>query len=431
MPLKKNYPWNVLVFPAASEIGFEINHALGDSKEVILHGANQAHVGLADFHFQRLYELPSIVDPTCLIHLQTLIAEYRIDAIFPAHDDVLLWLAEHAKALTAQIITSNVATCRICRSKQATYASVEGSIRVPRLWKAGDPNIQFSIFVKPDRGQGSQHARRIENFTDLNIALASNPDLLVMEYLPGREYTVDCFSQHGEVLFARARERLQTKAGISTLTRTKNLPFAQEWAKKISSCLDLRGAWFFQTKEDASGQPCLLEIAPRIAGSMALNRVTGPNFPLLNLYESAGHMIQIDAIDITMSMGRSLNTRFVYDRPIDALYIDLDDTLIIRGEVNTRLVALIFQCRNRGIPVHLITHHPGNLQETLAKFRIGNLFDQIFHLPDPQTPKAGLIRGKNAVLIDDSFRERQEAVKTLGIRCFDTAGAICLLDERR
>ena len=66
MPLKPNYPWNVLVFPAASEVGLEIHRALRDCKEVVLHGAVQPGDSIAAFHFKRLHTLPSVYEPDCL-----------------------------------------------------------------------------------------------------------------------------------------------------------------------------------------------------------------------------------------------------------------------------------------------------------------------------------------------------------------------------
>lgn len=430
--LRPDRPWNVLVFPAASEVGLEINRSLRDCKEVVLHGAMQPGPNAADFHFQRLHVIPSIHEPTCLLELQTLITRERIDAIFPAYDDVLLWLSAHAADLPVTVIGAPAASVALCRAKSKTYAAFTGIVPVPRQWKAADPTIHFPVFVKPDCGQGSQRARRIDDLAALSQALAVEPDLIVLSYLPGAEYTVDCFSQRGKgVLFAAARERLQTRNGIATRTQPVVLPEAQALAARIAESLELYGPWFFQLKRDAAGVLTLLEVAPRIAGSMALSRAGGPNFALLSLYEAAGFDLSIDAFVHTMVLGRSLDTRFLYDKPLGALYIDLDDTLILRGAVNPRLVALIFQCRNRGIPVHLITRHRGDLAATLAQHRLQHLFDRIIHLPtDLSVAKGAQMTETDAVLIDDSFAERHVTARDYGFRCFDAAGAQCLLDER-
>jgi hypothetical protein len=430
MTLKKTPPWNVLVFPAASEIAIEINRALGSCKEVILYGAQQPGDSIAGFHFARLFALPPVSDPACLQQLQQLIASQKIDAIFPAHDDALAWLSAHAGQLDAAIITSSAAATQLCRSKSATYRHLEHIVPVPRLWAADQPDLAFPVFVKPDRGQGSQRARRIDTPLDLAAAVRNETDLLVMEYLPGPEYTVDCFSQSGRVLFARARERIVTRNGIATLTRSADLAFVPAWAEQIAAAIDLRGAWFFQIKQHGDGGFRLLEVAPRIAGSMALHRVMGPNFPLLSLFEAAGYPLTIDTMPApALQMGRSLDLRFIDDRAVDAIYIDLDDTLILRGHINPRLIALIFQSHNRGIPVYLITRHQLDLAATLARYRLTGLFDGIIHITDPAIAKADHITHSHAVLIDDSFAERQDAMRR-GIRSYDAAAAICLIDER-
>jgi carbamoyl-phosphate synthase large subunit len=432
MTLRPKPPWNVLVLPAASEIGLEIHRALKDCKEVVLHGANLPGENIAAFHFRHLHNLPSVHDKACLDSLQKLITAHNIEAIFPAHDDAVVWLAEHRAELEAEVLTVSYPVAATCRSKRATYDALKGVVPVPQVWRTWNaPSLTFPVFVKPDRGQGSQRARRIENSQDLERALASEPDLLISECLTGPEYTVDCFSQRGKgVLFTQARIRGQTRTGISTITRASNLALADEWAQKICARLELNGVWFFQIKEDATGRPKLLEVAPRVAGSMALSRVTGPNFPLLTLYEAAGHDIEIDAFASDISMGRSLDIRFLYDQPVDALYMDLDDTLIRDGQVNPQLMALIFQCRNRNIPVHLLTHHPLDVDATLKRFRLSDVFDRVIHLPDAESPKSDFVTEQNAVLVDDSFRERHMMSSATKIRCFDSAGAVCLIDQR-
>jgi len=433
MSLRPAYPWKVLIFPAASEIGLELCRALRDSKEVILHGAAQPGLSAASFHFKHLHALPSIYEPEALPALQALIEAEGFDAIIPAHDNVVVWLAQHADQLPATVITSPLATCHLCRSKRATYERLAASLPVPRLFSPDDPALPFPLFVKPDCGQGSVRARAIADPETLTQALQTEPDLLLMELLPGREYTIDCFSQRGRgVLFAAARQRVQTRSGISTQSVAAPHVPALEWAQRIAAQIELHGTWFFQLKEDKEGQLKLLEVAPRVAGSMAFSRVQGPNFPLLSLYEAAGVPLKIESNALALRMGRSLDVCFRFDEPFDALYIDLDDVLLLRGEVNTRLIALLFQCRNRKIPVCLLTKHRGDLNATLAQHHLSDLFDRIEHLPpDPMLSKAQAIHEANAVLIDDSFSERALVHRDRpDVRCFDAAGALCLIDER-
>jgi len=431
--MKRKHPWNVLIFPAATEIGLGIFDALRNCKEAALFGADIAKPTLADFCYKKLYNLPLIHEPNFMNALNQLIADLNIDAIFPASDDACLSLAEKADRLSIPVITSPFETCRIARSKRLTYEALGNVVPIPEIFAKADNNIAWPCFVKPDCGQGSLRARHVNDFATLQAALEGEPDLLTLEYLPGTEYTVDCFSHpvHG-LLYAQARERIQTKAGISVQTQPVRLREAWDYAARISKKMVFHGAWFFQVKYSAKGELKLLEIAPRLAGSMVMSYAFGPNLPLLSLYAAMG--CDITAVPVSSSfrvrLGRSLNIKFIDERPIGALYMDYDDTLITHGRVNTQMIALIFNCRNRGIPVILISRHSGELEVSLAKYGLTNMFDRIIHIPDPTMSKAQFIKEDDAVLIDDSFGERNLAIEDRGIRCFDSATAICLIDER-
>ena len=92
--------------------------------------------------------------------------------------------------------------------------------------------------------------------------LEQRPDSIVTNYLPGREYTVDCLSQRGRgLLFAGGRERVRTRAGISMSSHHVDRPEFAEYAQAVSSRLEFHGAWFFQLKEDDAGRLVLLEVA--------------------------------------------------------------------------------------------------------------------------------------------------------------------------
>ena len=80
----------------------------------------------------------------------------------------------------------------------------------------------------------------------------------MLEYLPGKEYTVDCFTNlSGKLIFARGRGRNRIKLGISVNTEpvdeSENKNFF-ELAEKINSQLHQKGGWFFQLKEDKNGE---------------------------------------------------------------------------------------------------------------------------------------------------------------------------------
>ncbi|WP_277189313.1 ATP-grasp domain-containing protein [Caballeronia sp. BR00000012568055] len=410
---------HVLVFPAGTEIGLEIQHALKDCKEVRLFGAGQDIPNHGKFAYGEYHRLPHIGDPNWLPALQDLCETLSIDYIIPAYDDVIVALSRVSDQLSAAVITSPREACEITRSKSQTYAALTGIVAVPHLYADAADVDRFPVFVKPDRGQGSFGARRIENREQLDAALADVPGSIICEFLPGEEYTVDCFSDRERgLLFAQARGRRRVRNGISVNSITQDIEGVPALAAKIGARLGLRGAWFFQLKRAANGELTLLEVAPRIAGAMALHRVTGVNFPLMSIFEHERKPLGILVNPGEVEIDRALVNRYRHSISFATLYVDLDDTLILGDAVNTRLVALIFQCLNAGKRVNLITRHASDLNATLRRHRLSGLFDRVIHLRDGES-KADYIAEPDAIFIDDSFRERLDVTKRLGIPTFD------------
>ncbi len=105
------------------------------------------------------------------------------------------------------------------------------------------------------------------------------PEMLVMEYLPGDEYTVDVFSFPGaRILEAIPRRRDQIRSGITfagTVVRREDMI---EYSKALALKLNLEFAFGFQFKEDEKGVPRLLECNPRVQGTMVMSTFAGRNF---------------------------------------------------------------------------------------------------------------------------------------------------------
>ncbi|MCX7098543.1 MAG: ATP-grasp domain-containing protein [Methylococcales bacterium] len=411
---------NVLIFPAGTEIGLEIFHALKYCKEVRLFGAGQDISNHAKFVFQEYHIIPSIIEPDWLDQLIYLCQSLSIDYIFPAYDDIIVALSQRAEQLLpAKVISSPLYACETTRSKLATYQALQGSIRVPKIYGSTDEIDDFPVLIKPDCGQGSFGIVRVDEPSHLLAALNSIPKPIICEYLPGEEYTVDCFSDRDKgVLFASARTRRRMRNGIAVNTIMVDLPEAWKIASTINHILALHGAWFFQLKRAVDGELTLLEVAPRIAGSMATHRVSGVNFPLLSIFEEERLEIHIKQNAGVVELDRALGNRYHHSVKFSTLYIDLDDTLIVNDKVNPLAIKLVFQCINDGKQIILLTRHGGDLHQTLSKFRLTNLFDNLIHLSAAEK-KSAYIGCKDAIFVDDSFAERMDVSINCNIPTFD------------
>jgi len=419
----------VLIFPSGTEIGLEIYKSLKLLKEVEIFGASSVPFDHSDLLLKNKIHIPTVNSSGWIEKLNQVIKTKGIQYIFPAHDDVLLALSKERENILAKIFLSPSFTCTLTRSKRKTYAHLQSHVKVPREIKSAQEVSSWPIFCKPDVGQGSQSAFKVMNTEELNRVL-EDPRMLALEYLPGREFTVDCFSDRERgLLYCRARERKQMKTGIATWSAFDDRKIFKEFAETICKQLEFHGTWFFQVKENGDGELTLLEIAPRIAGTMSLSRVTGVNFPLLNIFEYERLPFEISAQKFPVEIHRSFQNRYKHNLKIQKLYIDFDDTLLTRQGLNSDLVKLIIQFRNQKKRVELVTRHAGNLKMRLEKLGIRGLFHTIHHLKK-DAPKSKVIKGKASALIDDSFSERMEVHLKRGIPVFDPSMIELLFDER-
>jgi len=407
--------YNVLVFPCGTEIANEIINSLENHKYFKLKLASSEEKSYCNFRNQNISILPYVTDKNFVDSLNEVIQLQKIDFIIPAHDDVAYKLSQIESLIEADIIGQSQNINEIVRFKDKTYKYFEDILPIAHIYTK-ESDIKFPIFVKPKRGQGSQDSFLIKDIVEFEAFKSKYTidDFVWMEYLDGDEYTIDCFSDSGNLLYAGGRTREKMTRGISiqsTFVVDKELTQQfQAYAQTISQQLQMHGLWFYQMKLDTNGNLKLLEIGPRVSGTMMLNRARGINFVELALFQKLGYNIDIVYNDIEVSLARALVPRYKTDIVYDNLYIDFDDTLFLEEKyINTNLIKLIFQAKNENKNVYLITKNKkNNLTKALHKFGISHVFDDIIHISD--TDKKVNYMKENSILIDDSFQERKEAI---------------------
>ena len=411
---------NVLIFPCGSEIGLEYHRALRYAKEITLFGGSSVPDHGRFVYENYISDIPFVSNPEFLKRINEIVCENKIDYLIPAHDSVVLALAEAhgAGALSCPVLTSPVETCRIARSKQKTLDVFKGILRTPKLYPHLDDVDTYPVFLKPDVGQGGKGTALAQSRDDAIFYRQRDPSLLIMEYLPGIEYTIDCYTnQRGDLIFWGARERQRISNGISVHAKPVYLPEIGDLAQTINQKLMLRGGWFFQLKTSRQGELALLEIAPRLAGTMGMYRNLGINFALMSIYEREGYTVKALKNTYALEMDRALGSKVHLDIHFKHVYVDLDDSLIIKQQVNTQLIAFLYQCLNENIRLILLTRHAGDLTARLHQYRLASLFDEVIHIQQGQK-KSAYIQAQDAIFIDDSFAERSEVQASCNIPVF-------------
>jgi predicted ATP-grasp superfamily ATP-dependent carboligase len=425
-------PLNVLIFPAGMENGLEILKALRGCKEVRLFGASSPEPNQAFYVFNDVSIVRTVHTEGWLDDLNQAIRKHDIDIVFPANSTVIDHISAVREQVHAPVLLPSKEAINQTRSKSATLKALRGVIPLPEVYRSLQDIPAYPVFAKPDRGYGSQDARLIEN-VDQARALDFNRHI-VQQHLPGKEYSVDCFStMDGRLLFSGARERSRIRMGTAMHAEVVSEALEQQlrgYAEQILKRIPLTGAWFFQVKEDHEGTLRLLEIDARIAGTMCFHRGRGINFPLLSILQHVGKPVSTMVSNVPLTLDRCLRNRYRFEYDYDTVFVDLDDTLVVHGRLNIELVSFLYQCVNEGKRIVLISKHLGpDIHAHLRQWRIHQVFDEIIWLKEHES-KADHISSKRTIFIDDSFSQRQEVHLRHGIPTFDPSMVEVLLNER-
>jgi carbamoyl-phosphate synthase large subunit len=120
----------------------------------------------------------------------------------------------------------------------------------------------------------------------------SLPELLVMEYLEGKEYTVDLLLKDHEPIITIPRERVATSQGISKVALIERNQEIINIAEKIARKLGLDYNANMQLKYSKDGVPKLIEVQPRLAGTTIACAGAGANLPYLGLKIALGEKFE-------------------------------------------------------------------------------------------------------------------------------------------
>ncbi|WP_096388804.1 ATP-grasp domain-containing protein [Halopenitus persicus] len=119
----------------------------------------------------------------------------------------------------------------------------------------------------------------------------SFPELAVMEYLPGEEYSVDVLAMGETVGPVVPRSRARTRAGISFEGVVEKREDLIDEAAAICRGLGLEYNVNVQFRYDADGVPKVIEINPRVSGTIVMCVGAGANMPYLGVKHALGESI--------------------------------------------------------------------------------------------------------------------------------------------
>ena len=269
------------------------------------------------------YRVPAGTDDGYVPRIADLAAKADVDVVLPLTTDELQPLSEHREDIPASVMVSEASALSVANDKAALYKflNANGFDSAPDFARVDDEasfvdaveNLGYPeqpVCFKPTVGSGMRGFRVLDDDADRLTRLLDEkpdaavttleevrpvlaeadpfPDLVVMEYLPGEEYSVDALAMGDDVGPVVPRTRSQTRAGITFQGIVEENEQLIEEAGDICRELGLSYNINLQFKYDADGDPKLIEINPRVAGTIVMCVGAGANMPYLGLKHALG-----------------------------------------------------------------------------------------------------------------------------------------------
>jgi carbamoyl-phosphate synthase large subunit len=277
-------------------------------------------------------EVPPVGDEGYLPRLLEIAEEHAARLLVPLTDLDLLVLARHAGEFAARGCTVMIApepTVAVCRDKMRTsrFLTEIGlptmrTVTLQEFWL--DPF--YPCFAKPVSGSASIGAKVLRTEQQLRAHVETHGDeLVVQEYVAGREYTTDVYrSRDGVVRCVVPRQRLTVRAGEVEKGVTVKDGELMAGARRIGESLEgIWGAFCCQCRRGDGGAARFFEINPRFGGGAPLSIAAGADLPLYLLEEVLGRPISARFGEFT---DRLLMVR--YDQ---AEFVPVDDITRLPG----------------------------------------------------------------------------------------------------
>jgi biotin carboxylase len=137
---------------------------------------------------------------------------------------------------------------------------------------------------------GAQYHIGLDDFRRGLGELGECRTMLLMEYLDGHEYSVDCVGDHGRLVCAIARKKPMTAGRGQLIDMRQDIIDA---TARLARSYGLNGVFNVQFRE-GGGKLRLLEINPRMSGGIGMACVAGPNLPWIALKGFADGFGQVE-----------------------------------------------------------------------------------------------------------------------------------------
>jgi carbamoyl-phosphate synthase large subunit len=296
----------------------------GQGRKVRIVGTDIREGAVGRYWTDAFFKVPPPEDDGYLDAINRAVRSAEADVVLPQTTRETVRLSETASEVRAPVAVSGAGPVRRANSKAELMAEfMREGLPSPRFHVVKSPAELESrarslgypdepVVVKPSVSFGSRGFRVLRGGSSLGRrdflatkpspsettlelllgALSKDdgvpfPELIVSEYLPGDEYSVDAFAgSKGAVAVPRRRDEIVN--GISFRTTVDPRDDLASYTLKAARSLGLTYAFGFQYKLDQEGVPKVLECNPRVQGTMVASLFAGVNVVWLAVREALG-----------------------------------------------------------------------------------------------------------------------------------------------
>lgn len=323
----------ILVTGAGGPAGYSVIQRLLDTNPSYeLHAADASPLasGLFLVPQGRRHVVPLGKSPHFVNSVGEICRGSSIDLVIPTVDSELLPMARSRARFVShgtRVAVSPIAGLQACEDKVRLTRVLEGLIPTAptEIWTGQTipADWRHPLVAKPRQGSGARGVLIIREPAELG-SLPADGSYLIMEYLPGPEYSVDVFrTRRGAILAAVPRERLRVDSGVAIAARTLHDLELEQYASIAVEALDLEGVANVQFRRDHDGRPTLLEINPRFPGTMPLTVGAGVDMPNLAVKDALGQDVGQDRRDFeNIALVRRWADQFVEPEELVGRFFD-------------------------------------------------------------------------------------------------------------
>jgi carbamoyl-phosphate synthase large subunit len=275
---------NVLIPGAGGAAGIGAIKSLRMCKfqgKIVSTDANILSAGL--YLADKGYVVPPANDPSFFQKATKIIEKEEINIILPTSGFDIVPYSKNKEFLESKgvvVVMSDYEVIETCLNKEKFYYKLKDKFDLPYTTTNPSKIDAFPCIAKPIFGKGSKNVFICHDENELSRILSKYDDMIIQEYLPGKEYTIDVLSDlNGNALIAIQRERIEVKAGISFKGKIILDKQIQNGCLSIAEYFGIKGPSCMQMKCGKEGVPKIMEVNPRMGGGTIMATYAGVNFP--------------------------------------------------------------------------------------------------------------------------------------------------------